>query len=281
MMGSDLRGRVCVVTGATAGIGKETARGLARMGATVALVARSRERGEAALASIRGAVPGADVCLLMADLSRQADVRRLADEVLARFPAVHVLVNDAATHGWRRRESTDGVEMQLAVNHLAPYLLTRLLVDRLAASAPARIVTVSSAAHERGRIRWKDIQARRGIYRGFRRYCDTKLMNLLFTRELARRLNGTGVTANAVHPGAVATELLLNGLPLLKLVKHRMKTPEQGARASLHVASSPSVEGVTGRYFVDEHEATPAPQALSDDDARRLWEVSAGLVGLD
>jgi NAD(P)-dependent dehydrogenase (short-subunit alcohol dehydrogenase family) len=274
-----MSGRVCVVTGATAGIGKETARGLARMGATVAIVARSRERGEAAMEDIRRSVPGADLHLLMADLSRQADVRRLAAEVLARFPAVHVLVNDAATHSWRRRESADGVEMQLAVNHLAPYLLTRLLMDRLVASAPARVVTVSSAAHERGKVRWDDLQAR-GLYRGFQRYCDTKLMNLLFTRELARRLEGTGVSANAVHPGAVATDLLLNGLPLLRLFRKRLKTPEQGARTPLFVASSPSLEGVTGRYFRDEREATAAPQALSDDDARRLWDVSAQMVGL-
>jgi NAD(P)-dependent dehydrogenase (short-subunit alcohol dehydrogenase family) len=274
-----MRGRVCMVTGATGGIGKETARGLARLGATVVLVARSRERGEAAVADISRTVPGADLHLLLADLSRQADVRRLAGEVLDRFPALHVLVNDAATHSWRRHESNEGVEMQLAVNHLAPYLLTRLLLDRLKASAPARVVTVSSAAHAGGRVRWSDMQARRR-YRGFRRYCETKLMNLLFTRELARRLEGTGVTANAVHPGTVATDLLLNGLPLLRLFTRWMKTPEEGARTSVHVASSPAAQGVTGRYFIDERQAAPAPQALSDDDARRLWDASEGMVGL-
>jgi NAD(P)-dependent dehydrogenase (short-subunit alcohol dehydrogenase family) len=275
-----MRGCVCVVTGASAGIGKETVRGLARMGATVALVARSRERGEAAMANVSQTVPGAELHLLLADLSRQEDVRRLAGDILGRFPAVHVLVNDAATHSWRRRVSHDGVEMQLAVNHLAPYLLTRLLLGRLAASAPARVVTVSSAAHERGRVRWGDMQARRR-YRGFQRYCDTKLMNLLFTRELARRLEGTGVTANAVHPGTVATDLLLNGLPLLRLFRRWMKTPEEGARTSIHVASSPALDGVSGRYFANEREAAPAPQALSEADARRLWTVSAAMVGLE
>jgi NAD(P)-dependent dehydrogenase (short-subunit alcohol dehydrogenase family) len=276
----DLRGRVAVVTGASGGIGRETARGLARLGATVAMVARDPARGREAMDDVARGVPGADLHLLLADLSRQADVRRLAAEASSRFERIHVLVNVAATYSFRRRVSDEGVEMQLAVNHLAPYLLTRLLLERMAASAPARVVTLSSAAHESGRVPWGDMQAERR-YRGFPRYCDTKLMNLLFTRELARRTAGTGLTANAAHPGLVGTELLFAGLPPLRLFRRWMKTPEQGAETPVYLASSPDVERVSGGYFIDRKEATPAAQALDDGDAARLWEVSAGLVGME
>jgi retinol dehydrogenase-14 len=275
-----LAGRVALVTGATGGIGRETARGLARLGATVALVARDAERGRAALADVAASAPGAELHLLRADLSRQADVRALADEAQSRFPALHVLVNVAAAYSRKRQVTADGVELQLAVNHLAPYLLTRLLLPRLTASAPARVVTVSSAAHHRGRVPWEDMQAERR-YRGFPRYCDTKLMNVLFTRELARRTAGTGVTANALHPGLVGTELLFGGLAILRLFKRWMKTPAEGADTPIYLASSPDVERSTGAYFTDRNEAAIAPQAQDDGDAARLWEESARLVGLD
>jgi NAD(P)-dependent dehydrogenase (short-subunit alcohol dehydrogenase family) len=277
---ADLRGRVAIVTGANGGIGRETARALARMGATVGMVARDPARGREALDDIRRSHPTADVHLLLADLSRQADVRRLADDALRRFGSIHALVNVAAAYSRKRRVTEDGIEMQLAVNHLAPYLLTRLLLERMTASAPARVVTLSSAAHGGGRIHWDDLQAERR-YRGFGRYGDTKLMNVLFTRELGRRTAGTGVTANAAHPGLVGTELLFGGLPLLRLFRRWMKTPAQGAETPVYLASSPAVADVTGGYFIDRASTDPAPQAMDDAAAARLWSESARLVGLE
>jgi NAD(P)-dependent dehydrogenase (short-subunit alcohol dehydrogenase family) len=274
-----MRGRVAVVTGGSAGIGRETARGLAAAGATVALVVRSRERGEDARRDIAAAT-GGDVHLVLADLALQRDVRRAAAEVRDRFGAVHVLVNNAATYARRREATAEGIEMQLAVNHLAPFLLTGLLLDTLRASAPARVVTVSSGAHRGRRIPWDDLQAERR-YRAFPRYGETKLMNLLFTRELARRLDGSGVTANAVHPGVVGTELLFGGLGLLRLFRRWMKTPAEGAVTSLHAALSPEGGAVTGRYFVDAAPAETDPAARDDAAAARLWRVSAELTGLD
>ena len=273
-----MRGKVCVVTGASGGIGRETARGVARQGATAVLVVRSRERGEAARGEILRTVPGAKVHLVLADLSRMAQVRRAAAEIGERFGRVDALVNNAATYTPKRTETEEGIESQLAVNHLAPFLLTRLLLERMRASAPARVVTMSSGAHHGGRIRWDDLQARKG-YGGLRRYSETKLMNLLFTAELARRTAGTGVSANAMHPGVVGTELLFGGFAPLRLFRRFLRTPEQGAATAVWLASSPAVEGVTGRYFKDQAEAPTSAAARDEDAARRLWEESERLVG--
>jgi NAD(P)-dependent dehydrogenase (short-subunit alcohol dehydrogenase family) len=276
----EMSGRVCMVTGASGGIGKAAATELARRGASVALVVRSRERGEAARAEIGRAAGGANVRLVMADLSRQAEVRRAADELLAAYPRIDVLVNNAAVYTRRRTLSGDGIEMQWAVNHLAPFLLTNLLLPRLQESAPARVVTVSSNAHEMADLRWDDLEMRRRRYRSFKQYGNTKRANVLFTRELARRTAGSGVTANALHPGVVATDLLLKGFPPIRLFRRWMRTPEQGAATVVHLASSPKVAGVTGEYFVDER-IVPLPAAARDDAAaRRLWEISARMTGL-
>jgi NAD(P)-dependent dehydrogenase (short-subunit alcohol dehydrogenase family) len=275
-----MTGRVCVVTGASAGIGKATAAGLARLGATVVLLVRSRERGEAARAEIARGASGADVQLVLADLSAQAEVRRAAEEILGRFPRVHALVNDAATFSWRRRKTVDGIEIQWAVNHLAPFLLTNLLLGRLTESAPARVVAVSSNSHHDGRLRWDDLQMERGFYRGVAMYARTKLANVLFTRELARRTRGTGVTANAMHPGVVATSLLLDSFPPFKLLRRRMRTPEEGARTAVWLAASPEAEALSGEYCIDERPVRPSPAALDDEAARRLWDVSAEMTGL-
>jgi NAD(P)-dependent dehydrogenase (short-subunit alcohol dehydrogenase family) len=277
---AEMTGRVCVVTGASAGIGKATAAGLARLGATVVLLVRSRERGEGARVEILRGAPGADVQLVLADLSAQAEVRRAAEEVLGRFPRVHVLVNNAATFSWRRKKTVDGIEIQWAVNHLAPFLLTHLLLGRLAGSAPARVVSVSSNSHHDGRLRWDDLQMERGLYRGVAMYARTKLANVLFTRELARRARGTGVTANAMHPGVVATSLLLDSFPPLKLLRRRMRTPEEGARTAVWLAASPEAEGLSGEYVMDQRPVRPSDAALDDEAARRLWDVSAEMTGL-
>jgi NAD(P)-dependent dehydrogenase (short-subunit alcohol dehydrogenase family) len=274
----DMAGRVCAVTGASAGIGRETALGLARLGATVALVVRSRERGEAARAWIRERVPNADVHLVMGDLAVQGGVRAAAAALLERFERLDVLVNNAATFHWRRRTTPDGLEAQLAVNHLAPFLLTGLVLDRLRASAPARIVTVSSGAHRHGAFRPDDLQAT-DRYFGPRKYADTKLYNLLFTRELARRTAGMGVTATAVHPGPVGTSLVFDGFPPLRLFRGLLRTPEEGARTVLYLAASAAVEGASGGYYKDETAIDPAPAAKDDEAARTLWLLSERLTG--
>ncbi|HKP74202.1 MAG TPA: hypothetical protein VJT67_01610 [Longimicrobiaceae bacterium] len=191
-----------------------------------------------------------------------------------------MLVNNAAAYSARRRETVDGIELQWAVNHLAPFLLTNLLLPALAAGRPSRVVAVSSNAHLDGVLRWDDLEMRRRWYRGFKQYCNTKLANVLFTRELARRAADGGVTANAMHPGVVATELLLNGFPPLRLFRRFLRTPEQGAATAIHLATDPAVATATGDYFIDSRPVPLTPRALDDEAALRLWELSAAQVGL-
>jgi len=279
-MDGEMTGRVCVVTGASGGIGGAAARELARRGATMVLVVRSRERGQAVADAIARDGVGA-ARLVLADLGRQADVRRAADEILASCPRVDVLLNNAGVYTRKRTLTADGIETQWAVNHLAPFLLTHLLLPRLIASAPARVVTVSSGAHRSADLRLDDVEMRGRRYRGFRQYANTKLANIHFTRELARRTAGTGVTANALHPGVVATELLMNGFPPIRLFRRWIRTPEQGAATAVFLAASPSVAAVTGEYFQDEHPAPLSPAATHDETARRLWELSERAVGIE
>lgn len=274
-----MEGRVCVVTGATAGIGQAMAMELARRGATVVLVARNAERAERTRAEVVRAAGHGRVGVVLADLSVQAQVRAAAAQVLERWPAVHVLINNAGLYTRSREESADGIEMQLAVNHLAPFLLTNLLLDRLRASAPARVVAISSGAHRFAQPRWDDLQMRSG-YNGLRQYSNTKLFNVLFSRELARRVPPPALTANALHPGVVATEILFGGWAPLRLFKRWMRTPEQGARTAVYLASSPEVAAVTGEYFQDERPSRVSPAALDDAAARRLWEASEQITGL-
>jgi len=277
----EMTGRVCVVTGASGGIGRATAVELARRGATVTLVARSRERGQAVLAQIVRDTGRTDATLVLADLSRPAEVRRAAAELLAAHPRIHVLVNNAAQYTRKRTLTADGIETQWAVSHLASFLLTNLLLPRLMESAPARVVTVSSGAHAGGKLVWDDLEMRRRRYSGLRQYANTKLANALFTRELARRTAGSGVTANTLHPGVVATELLMNGFPPIRLFRRWLKTPEQGAATSVYLATSPEVATMTGQYFIDQRPAPFAsPLATNDEAARTLWELSARAVGL-
>ncbi|HEX2078904.1 MAG TPA: SDR family oxidoreductase [Longimicrobium sp.] len=277
---SGMKGRVCVVTGATSGgIGQATAAELVRRGATVVLVARSRERAERTREAVMQAGGRDRVSVVLADLSVQAQVREAAAEILERWPAVHVLVNNAAVYTPRRQETPDGIELQLAVNHLAPFLLTNLLLDGLRAGAPARVVTVSSGAHRYARLRWDDL-GMRGRYHGLLQYSNTKLCNVLFTRELARRVPAAAVIANTMHPGVVGTDLLFNGWAPLRLLKPFIRTPEQGARTAVHLAAAPEVAGVTGAYFHDERETRPSAAAMDDDAARRLWEISGALTRL-
>jgi NAD(P)-dependent dehydrogenase (short-subunit alcohol dehydrogenase family) len=274
-----MTGRVCVITGATAGIGEAAATELARRGATVVLVARSRDRAAATREAVVRAAGDDRVEVVIADLALQAQVRAAAAEILNRHPAVHVLVNNAAVYTRAREETAEGVEMQLAVNHLAPFLLTNLLLDALRAGAPARVVSLSSGAHHAAAPRWDDLGMARGRYRGLRQYSNTKLYNLLMTRELARRFPAAELAANAMHPGVVGTSLLFGGFAPLRLFKRWMRTPEQGAATAVYLAADAAVANVTGGYFKDERPAPSSTASQDADAARRLWEISERMRG--
>ena len=283
-MSRELAERTVLVTGATGGIGKATALGLAGMGAHVAIVGRDPERTEAAARDIREAGGSVDVDAFVADLSSQAEVRRLADDLLRRLPRIHVLVNNVGGYWNTRHVTADGLERTFAVNHLAPFLLTSLLLDRLTASAPARVVTVSSNAHLTGRIDFDDLQGERS-YSGSHAYDQSKLANVLFAYELARRAAGTGVTSNALHPGVVSTSFGAEdpaGIQkyVVPIFRPFMKTPARGAATSIRLASAPELDRVTGAFFVDGKPKRSSKRSYEDADAARLWRVSADLVGL-
>jgi NAD(P)-dependent dehydrogenase (short-subunit alcohol dehydrogenase family) len=278
-----MTGRTCLITGASSGIGRATAIELARMGATLVLVCRDRSRGEAALAEVQRNARGGGAQLMLADLASQESIRALAREYLATQRPLHVLINNAGVVNTRRSLTIDGIETVFAVNHLAYFLLTHLLLERLRASTPARIVNVASEAHKFGALDFDDLGGERR-YRPMRIYGQSKLANILFTYELARRLDGTGVTVNCLHPGAVATGLGFNNgvvaKAIISLLRPFIRTAEDGARTSIFLASSPAVEGVSGKYFVDCRERRSSPASNDQDAARRLWEVSAQLTGI-
>jgi len=271
-----------LVTGANSGIGLSIAKGLARQGATVVMVGRDERKLSDARALVERETGSDRLDMLLADFTSLASVRACAAAFLERYDRLHVLVNNAGVVLYRREVTGDGYEKTFQTNHLAPFLLTLLLLDVMKASAPARIVNVSSDAHRLGRIDFDDLQSRRS-YSGFRVYGTTKLQNILFTTELARRLAGTGVTANAVHPGFVRTNFGRNNRgPLRALVSALQRvfalSPEQGADTPLYLATSQEVEGVTGCYFVMRRVQVPAGAARDEDAARRLWEVSERLT---
>ena len=282
MLSGSMAGRTVLVTGGTGGIGKATAVGLAELGAHLAITGRDRARAEAAAWEIRAA-GGGQVDVLVADLSSQAEVRRLAEEVLRRLPGLDVLVNNVGGYWNTRHVTADGLERTFALNHLAPFLLTHLLLDRLTENAPARVVTVASNAHSMGRFDFDDLQGERS-YSGARAYNQSKLANVLFSYELARRLLGTSVTANAVHPGAVRTSFGAEdpaGVQrlLVPLIRPFMKSPAQGAATSVHVSSAPELEEVTGRYFANSTPKKSSARSYDQVVAARLWRVSADTVG--
>jgi retinol dehydrogenase 14 len=281
--GGPMAGRTVLVTGGTGGIGKATAVGLAAMGARLAITGRDRGRAEDAAREIRAA-GGGQVDVFVADLSAQSEVRRLADEVLQRLSRIDVLVNNVGGYWNTRHVTADGLERTFALNHLAPFLLTSLLLDRLKRSAPARVVTVSSNVQATGRIDFDDLQGARS-YSGARAYNQSKLANVLFTYELARRLQATSVTANALHPGVVRTSFGTEdpgGVQRLftPFMRPFMKTPAQGAATSIHLASAPDLEQMTGCYFANSKPRRSAKRSYDEAAATRLWQVSAGLAGL-
>jgi NAD(P)-dependent dehydrogenase (short-subunit alcohol dehydrogenase family) len=281
-----MQDKVCLITGAGSGIGKATAVGLARMGATVVMVARDRDRGEEARVEIAAATGNKKVDLMVADLSSQAQVRRLAQEVRTHHAHLHVLINNAGIARTRRTQTVDGVETTFAVNYLAPFLLTNLLLDMLKASAPARIVNVAGDFHRKATIRFDDLMSEHD-YDYQRANNQAKLALILFTYELSRRLEGTQVTVNCLHPGPVATDAPLkdpnlSGMAkwMYRLVRVFFLNPEKGAATSIFLASSPDVEGVTGKYFIKKKAVKSSPESYDTAIARRLWEVSARLTGI-
>ena len=274
-------GKICLVTGGTNGIGKSTALELARMGATVVIVGRDAQKTSEVVQEIRAASGNPNVDSLLADLSSQQAVRRLAHKFKNKYSQLHVLLNNAGAVFMQRQLSVDGVEMTFALNHLASFLLTNLLLDTIKASAPARIINVSSNAHTTGKIQFDNLQGERNY--SPRVYENSKLANILFTMELARRLEGTGVAVNALHPGFTATGFAKNnGKVMATLVSIFAplvaRSPEKGAETSIFLASSPSVEGMTGKYFYDSQMIAAAPQATDMVVARKLWDASNEIV---
>ena len=275
MAWTGVRGKRVLITGASRGIGLAAARELTRRGAALTITARSDQRGQAAAGAI-----GGEVDVLIADLSSQESVRHLAAEVLARYPRLDVLINNAGAVNRTRRLTGDGLELTWAVNHLAPFLLTELLIERLRGSAPARVITTASDAHQgASAIPFDDLAGERayGPY-GFRRYAQTKLANILFTRELARRLDGSGVEAFCFHPGVVASGFNRNNGHLMALgmtlIRPFARSPEKGAETLVWLADSAEPEGQSGGYFADRRRVRPSAAAEDDTAARRLWQVS-------
>lgn len=285
MTSNEMAGRTCLITGATNGIGKETAIELAKMGASVVLVARDERKGRAAQSELKER-SGADSELLLADLASLADVRRLAEEYRSRHDKLHVLINNAGAYNSKRELSKDGYEMTIAVNHLAHFLLTDLLLDVIKASAPARIINVSSGAHSGAKMEFDDLQAESGYGVGMRAYGQSKLANVLFTNELARRLEGANVAVNSLHPGVVRTGFGRNAKGVIGGVfavfqfvgRPFLLSSAQGAETSIYLASSPDVETTTGEYFVKSKSVASNDESNDPEVARRLWDVSEELI---
>ena len=283
-MADNMAGKVCLITGATNGIGLAAAQALAKRGAQILVHGRDAEKGAGVVAALKRASGNQNIAFVQADFASLAEVRKLADTVKSRVPRLDVLINNAGLFALKRTLTKDGYETTFAVNHLAPFLLTNLLLDTLKASAPSRIVVVSSAGHRGPPLDFDDLQSEQH-YRSMRAYQCSKLANLLFTRALAKRLDGTAVTVNALHPGLINTGIggKVTGIATLLLRATFAvigKSPEEGARACVYLAASPEVAEVTAGYFIDEKRAEPSAQAQDEAVAERLWAVSAQLVGL-
>ena len=279
-----IQGKIALVTGANAGMGKAIATGLARQGATVVMVARNREKGEEARAEIVTMTGNPSLDLLVADLSSQHAIRQLAQEFQQRYAQLHILVNNVGAHFQHRQMSVDGIEMNLAVNHLSAFLLTNLLLDTMRGSTPARIINVASNSMTRT-INLDDLQSEQ-TFVPFAVYGQAKLAMVMCGYVLARRLTGTGVTVNALHPGIMATNIIANvapplARPFVGIIKCFLQTPEQGAQTALYLATSPEVEGVTGKYFIKGKQVPSVPISYDEALQEQVWKRSADLVGLE
>lgn len=278
-----MTGKVVVITGATSGIGQVAAEQLAGMGARIVQIARDRERGEAALKRLRERGPGLAHAIYYGDLSRVSEMKRLALEIAKAEPRIDVLINNAGAMFGSRQVTEDGLELTFALNHVAYFVLTQGLRQRLVAAAPSRVVSTSSDAHKGRKLDLHDLQSAKA-YRAFNVYGLSKLCNILFTRELARRLAGTGVTTNCLHPGFVATRFGDQSGGMLsvgvRVAKHFALSPEKGAETLIYLASSPDVSNVTGKYFYKCRQATPTKEAQDDSKAEKLWTETARLAGI-
>jgi len=273
--------KICIITGANSGIGKATALGLAKVNATIVMLCRNKEAGEIAQKEIIEESGNKKIDLLLCDLSSQEQIRSFVDEFKQKYQNLNVLINNAGVMASKRKLSVDGYEMNFAVNHLAPFLLTNLLLDMLKMSAPSRIINVSSGAHKMAKIDFDDLQSENKKHRLFRVYGVSKLALMLFSYELSRKLDGTGVTVNTVHPGVVNTNL---GRDMSKFGRRFgklfFKNPEKGAETSIFLASSPEVEGITGKYYIKKQQQESSNESYNEDYAKRLWEISAILTKL-
>lgn len=281
---TDLNNKVCIVTGANSGIGKITARELAKMGAEVVMVCRNQKKGEEALADVILESKSNKVKLMLCDFSSQKSIRAFVEEFKSKYNKLHILVNNAGLIIPERKLTEDGIESTFAINHIGYFLTTYLLLDLLKASAPSRIVNVSSDGHKLGHINFNDINYENNKYKSMNVYCDSKLANILFTKELAKKLHGTGVTANCLHPGVVNTNFASDYSEkfsfLSKIVKKFFITPEQGAETQIYLASSPEVEGISGEYFDKKKIKAPSREAQDADVAEKLWKVSERMTGI-
>lgn len=280
----DMNGKICLVTGATDGIGKETARVLLQLGATVVAVGRSPQKIEQTAQELKQKSGSTRLEFLQADFADQEQIRQLAAQFQAKYEQLDVLINNAATVTISRQETEDGLEMMFAVNHLGYFLLTMLLLDTLKASTPSRIVNVASDGHEGAVLNFADLQSEQD-FSAMKGYGRSKLANIYFTYELARRLEGSGVTVNVLHPGFIATNLGANNVPVIgglikKIVNLSAKDVSKGAETIIYLATSPEVEGVNGKYFVDCQPKSSSPVSYDETAAQQLWSVSAEMVGL-
>lgn len=275
--------KVCVITGGNSGVGRAMAEQLGALGAQVVLVCRNTERGREAMEALSRKTGGDRFELVLADLSVREEIHRAADEIRARHPRIHALINNAGVYLPRRHVTREGLEVMFATNHLAPYLLTHALMEALVAAAPARVITVSSEGHRMGRIDLGDLQAERR-FRALQQYCNTKLANILFTRELSRRFHGRGIVATAFHPGGVRSGFAQDEPGffgwMVRLVSPFLRTPEKAARTGTFLATSEDGARASGAYFADGRPRQPAKAALRDDLAAGLWEETARLAGL-
>ena len=274
--------KICIITGANSGIGKATALGLAKMNAVVVMLCRSKDTGEIAQKEIISESGNKKVDLLLCDLSSHEQIRKFVSEFKQKYQNLHVLINNAGVMASKRKLSVDGFEMNFAVNHLAPFLLTNLLLDVLKKSTPSRIINVSSGSHKMAKIDFDDLQSENKKHRLMRVYGVSKLAFMLFSYELSRILDGTGVTVNTLHPGLVNTNL---GRDMSKFGrgfgKLFFKNPEKGAETSIYLASSPEVEGITGKYYIKKEQKESSKESYNEEYAKRLWEISATLTKLE
>ncbi|MFX0108652.1 MAG: SDR family oxidoreductase [Candidatus Hodarchaeota archaeon] len=282
---NSMTGKVCIITGSNSGIGKETAASLAEKGATIAMAVRNTKRGEAARTELEERTGSESISVMLCDLASIDSIRTFVSDFNEKYNQLDVLVNNAGAAFHKRHVTHDGFECTLAVNFLGPFLLTHCLLPKLKACAPSRIINLTSGLHGRATVDFNDLQSERS-YNGMSAYQNTKLMSLMFTYELARRLEGTGVTANAVHPGFVATNLGSNmgGLRnkvMFKLVRPMQISPQKGAATSVYVASSPELENVSGAFFAKEQETKSSDFSYDREVQKRLWETAEKLLRLD